>query len=570
MRSKKILTATLAAVLATNSAIVCAYAEANTATPTWTAPNALSSGLNFTENNGVYAATVTKDLLDKQPFYVKDTTVGRGFDGYWLGFYVDAVNKNTNPSSTATYKSKNTYVADLNPDTIKGLFNGVSNGSSTDGQFWAGFRYDWIANAPAERPYLVYAVEIDLGSEKKYIYTALDCKALGEDFTFANACTVGNHETETACAVCGNKKAAVKVDKVTNTAVSTAFPAAFTGDKKTSAEKVTKGMKAVVDKDGNIVVTFDKTKAEIEKIVADDELLKNGAGPKGGVDPVYLNITTDIPTTVTADDFTWVSGYNWDEADHSFNFANGHIMLWLKATATDDTNTIKYKVGTGAEQTLTVKYEYTSPAFAETDTKTNVEVTAPAGVVPENVTLKIDAKGEATAKEASYDITFVDEDGKTVTGINGELTVSIPVPEAMKDAAKIYVYYKDGNKYEDMNAEVKDGKLVFKTTHNSVYVVTTEAHVDAPTYVTPTTPTETSKPADSSSTTSDTASSTTSDAASSATSTTSGTTSGTTSSKPAESTSTPASNPNTGVALAVAPIVLAGAAVAIISVKKRK
>lgn len=156
---------------------------------------------------------------------------------------------------------------------------------------------------------------------------------------------------------------------VTYTAVSKEFPAGFADTEKgVSAKKVTDNISSVAVDNDTVTVTFSKTKAEIQAIVKGDDKLTNGAGSNDGVDPVYLNITTDIATTVDASKITWVSGYGWDDENHKdYNFANGHIMLWLKAVLTnEDTSVIKYKVNDGDEQTLNIKYVYAAETTPET------------------------------------------------------------------------------------------------------------------------------------------------------------------------------------------------------------
>ena len=72
----------------------------------------------------------------------------------------------------------------------------------------------------------------------------------------------------------------------------------------------------------------------------------------------------------------------------------------------------------------------------------------------------------------TYDITLT-KDGKAIQP-DGTVTVKIPVPESL-DGAKCRVYRVEENgKNTDMNAEFKDGFMVFKTTHFSKYILTTD------------------------------------------------------------------------------------------------
>ena len=72
----------------------------------------------------------------------------------------------------------------------------------------------------------------------------------------------------------------------------------------------------------------------------------------------------------------------------------------------------------------------------------------------------------------TYDITLT-KDGKAIQP-DGMVTVKIPVPESL-DGAKCRVYRVEENgKNTDMNAEFKDGFMVFKTAHFSKYILTTD------------------------------------------------------------------------------------------------
>ena len=165
--------------------------------------------------------------------------------------------------------------------------------------------------------------------------------------------------------------------------------------------------------------------------------------------------------------------------------------------------------------------------YTDGENETGVTASADEGVLPDGAELVVTpVTSETSDSKFTYDISFKDTDGKEVQP-KGEVTVKVPVPEKFKDAEKVYVYRAetDGT-YTDMKAEVKDGFVVFTTNHFSKYLVTTEeikAETPAP---------ETPKPTDTT---------------------------------PADTTT----NPNTGVAVALIPAILAGAVV-IVSAKKRK
>lgn len=147
------------------------------------------------------------------------------------------------------------------------------------------------------------------------------------------------------------------------TAVSKTFPAGFTDpDRKAAAEKITNKISKVEVKNDKVVVTFNDTYANIKKIMDGDDLLKQ-ASPTG-VDPIYLDITTDIPGTFDSNDFSWKTGYGWNSATHSDNFDNSHIMLWLNPA--NSSKTITYTVGSEMVQTLVIEYNYKTTTSGST------------------------------------------------------------------------------------------------------------------------------------------------------------------------------------------------------------
>lgn len=138
--------------------------------------------------------------------------------------------------------------------------------------------------------------------------------------------------------------------------VSKTFPAGFNGDRKTAAEKITSKITKAEVTNGKIVVTFNDTYANIKKIMDGDDLLKVAAPT--GVDPIYLDITTDIPDTVPTANFAFASGYGFDSATHSDNFDQSHIKVWLNPAPANSPKTITYTINGGTVQTLTIEYTY--------------------------------------------------------------------------------------------------------------------------------------------------------------------------------------------------------------------
>ena len=102
------------------------------------------------------------------------------------------------------------------------------------------------------------------------------------------------------------------------------------------------------------------------------------------------------------------------------------------------------------------------------DEKSGIKVS---GNIDEAAALEVKLLSSDKSK-ITYDITLT-KDGEAIQP-DGTVTVKIPVPESL-DGAKCRVYRVEENgKNTDMNAEFKDGFMVFKTTHFSKYILTTD------------------------------------------------------------------------------------------------
>lgn len=123
---------------------------------------------------------------------------------------------------------------------------------------------------------------------------------------------------------------------------------------------------------------------------------------------------------------------------------------------------------------------------SNTDTKTNIKLDTTTDVVPSGTTLvaekvsdgkayntAVTALGKDVSKFEMYDINLMSNNTKIQP--NGKVKVSIPVPSGF-DVAKIVVYRvaDDGTKTK-LDANVKDGYVVFETDHFSNYVVAEQA-----------------------------------------------------------------------------------------------
>lgn len=297
----------------------------------------------------MYGATLGEDDLKDVQFSATDMSVGRSYDGYWCGFYIEAADKSK--GGTATYERAQGWVADTIADTITGL--SYSAGSSEDGQFWMGYYSSFLKAGKTEAkkatPIYVYSIKLINGSDVSYNYLAVDCSKISDDFMFTNLCSAANakHDSETeACPCCGYKK----------------------------------------------------------------------------------------PVTVKA------------EAD-----------------TTNKTPAVEVKP---AEGEGAAKLETGTTIKIVNETKDDKATEAVKNKLPEAVKTAIEDKDKTVVV---LDISL-EKDGKKVE-VDGSVSVTIDVPEELKDAAKIFVYHVEGDKFTNMNATLKDGKLTFTADGFSPYVI---------------------------------------------------------------------------------------------------
>ena len=214
------------------------------------------SGKTYT----MYGATLGEDDLKDVQFSATDMSVGRSYDGYWCGFYIEAADKSK--GGTATYERAQGWVADTIADTITGL--SYSAGSSEDGQFWMGYYSSFLKAGKTEAkkatPIYVYSIKLTNGSDVSYNYLAVDCSKISDDFMFTNLCSAANakHDSETeACPCCGYKKpVTVKAEADTTN--------------KTLAVEVPEAVKtAIEDKDKTVVVLDISLEKDGKKVEVD-------------------------------------------------------------------------------------------------------------------------------------------------------------------------------------------------------------------------------------------------------------------------------------------------------------
>ena len=151
-----------------------------------------------------------------------------------------------------------------------------------------------------------------------------------------------------------------------------------------------------------------------------------------------------------------------------------------------------YDANVGGKQTITVTYGQYTATFAVTvnqeklnftNTEEKIEISAPEGAVESNVELVVEkVYNEAQLPELPEMPEIIQENNAVIFDITLEkegeavqpektVQVSIPVPEHMESKrCKVYHIADDGS-VTDMNAQYKDGRMVFDTDHFSYYAV---------------------------------------------------------------------------------------------------
>lgn len=378
----------------------------------------------------VYGVTVTPEQIKSLAFSPADVSITRG-DGYHVGFHVDALD--VSEGGTATYQRANTYVANLDTATIKGITT-YSNGSSTDGQFWTGYQYSWLANSAAVtggKPYLVYAIKATIGSETIYYYIAANCADFVDDFAFENPCNK-THTADARCTVCGQIEK-VKIEDTT-----------------------------AADANGSITIT-DKTGAEVTEAAKDDKITITVAPDTGyALDELKINGTAVAADKIVGNAYEHTMEGSATTVEATFvaveyaitnetTDTNGNVTIKKGDTAVskaiiNDQITVTVTPGEGYElDTLTVggedvtaavtegSYTFTMPAKEVAVTATFKEtVVAVESVTLEPTTAEVEAgktvaltatvtPDTATDKTVTWtsdepEVATVDENG-TVTGV---------------------------------------------------------------------------------------------------------------------------------------------------------
>lgn len=216
---------------------------------------------------------------------------------------------------------------------------------------------------------------------------------------------------------------------------------------------------------------------------------------------------------------------------------------------------------TPPEETKTYKPSISADG-ADEDTKNvlgGITATDYNGAFDEDVFMSATA-GKKTDYSLSFDITFTRDGEKVQPKTSTYVTVKVPVPEFLKNCTNIWVYHvNDKGEKENVHATVKDGYIIFDASRFSEYILSSKP-LD--------------EPANDPASSTPSADETTSDAPSNSTPSKTDPGATDTNSSPETndidtSVETPnKGNPNTGIALAIAPVVLAAAAVVVLKKKR--
>ena len=136
----------------------------------------------------------------------------------------------------------------------------------------------------------------------------------------------------------------------------------------------------------------------------------------------------------------------------------------------------------GLPDTMQEGHEYINTAVYAVDKNTGISLKNSDGSVfdenlelitgdvstDSNFSIYAEAADKLGKENLLYNI-YLQKDGEVVQP-DGQVQVSIPLPEGMRENAKVYYIAEDGTA-TDMNAEYMDGNLVFVTDHFSVYAV---------------------------------------------------------------------------------------------------
>ncbi len=165
----------------------------------------------------------------------------------------------------------------------------------------------------------------------------------------------------------------------------------------------------------------------------------------------------ELKSAYISESVTYIGGAAFGWRDGGYGYEQGHNVVIYGYEGTEAERSAKTDGNTFVA--LDVKLA---------DEESGIKVS---GNIDEAAALEVKLLSSDKSK-ITYDITLT-KDGKAIQP-DGTVTVKIPVPESL-DGAKCRVYRVEENgKNIDMNAEFKDGFMVFKTTHFSKYILTTD------------------------------------------------------------------------------------------------
>ena len=199
--------------------------------------------------------------------------------------------------------------------------------------------------------------------------------------------------------------------------------------------------------------------------------------------------SADISSTTSTSDGTTSGSIDKETADKIVDKAleNNSETIIIDATAknqtaADSTKTSQLEIPASALETIAEKTE--ADVTIKTDVGEVIIDNTAAGEIAKNAegdTVKIILqKAEDTGDTVQYELKVVCSDGTVISDFGGgSVTVTVAVPDEMKDKKLVCVYIDDEGKYFKIGGTLnEDGTFTFGTGHFSTYAIMPEADAD--------------------------------------------------------------------------------------------
>ncbi len=259
---------------------------------------------------------------------------------------------------------------------------------------------------------------------------------------------------------------------------------------KWSASKPNSGVLTFTDTIGNIMKN-DGVEGEIGGLqiqvwnVPDKQDVSYSIVIKTGAGASYVNLTGThtVSPTDTGFDYTLeqlCTGICWGD----YIFKDDYVITVnvlpgkdkFKTESSDNTGASGVPIGTvtNGNTTSSDNKPEETVKVENGNNDTGATVNAPKGAFdkPEEVKFNAAPVAEETKDDKfTFDLNFTDKDGKEIQP-KSAVTVSIPLPTALKDAKTVFVYHieADGT-YTEVSCKIENGMVVFSAKNFSKYVI---------------------------------------------------------------------------------------------------